>query len=103
MEKVKMKTYLPMEALTHAHLYRLSSRNLPVGVWDEIRKGFIGAREKFGNTTLDIEYHYDIGAPLGTAFPYRDLGPALFHTNTAATIEWLQKKATACFAWEEKE
>ncbi len=56
------------------HVYRLHSRNLSSGVFVEAREGFIGIREKFDSRYLFTEYHYDTGAPYGTAHPYEDLG-----------------------------
>jgi hypothetical protein len=56
------------------HVYRLRSRNLSVGVFDEDSNGFIGIREKFGSRYLDTEHHRDTGPPHGTATPYEELG-----------------------------
>jgi hypothetical protein len=65
--------HLPIEQMRYGHLYRLASRNLACGVWDG-RGGFVGVREKFGQLFLDVEYHWDQGAPYGTAHPLEDLG-----------------------------
>ncbi len=54
-------------------VYRLHSRNLARGVYDG-EQGFIGIREKFGSLYLDTEYHWETGAPHGTASPEADLG-----------------------------
>lgn len=53
----------------HGWLYRLSSRNLVSGVYNETVKAFVGIREKFGHEYLDTEYHWDNGPPFGTAKP----------------------------------
>jgi hypothetical protein len=65
---------IPMEACVERRLYRLHSRNLRTGVWASEHKGFIGVREKFGHRYPSIEYHWETGAPFGTARPEEDLG-----------------------------
>ena len=52
--------------------YKLDARNIRVGIWDGIT--FHGVRTKFGGTFMDDEYHWDIGAPNGTAKPIELLG-----------------------------
>lgn len=66
---------VPLVDCKHGTLYRLSSRNLSHGVFNEQTKGFVGIREKFGSTFLFTEYHWDTGPPHGTASPLKDLGP----------------------------
>ena len=61
--------YLKIEDCKHRWLYKLDSRNLSHGVYNEADKSFIGIRHKFGSNFLDSEYHYDTGAPHGTAMP----------------------------------
>lgn len=56
--------FIPLDNLRHRAIYKIRSRNLLVGVWDESSKGFIGIREKMGDVYLFAEYHYDLG---GTA------------------------------------
>lgn len=68
-------TDIPLVECLHGHIYKVRSRNLLYGVWDEQSKGFIGIREKFGFRYLSTEYHYETGAPHGTACPEVDLGP----------------------------
>jgi hypothetical protein len=67
--------YISVNACLHGHLYRISSRNLALGVFRAWDRGFIGIREKFGNRFLSTEYHCDVGPPLGTVHPLEDLGP----------------------------
>ena len=62
-----------MTDLVDGAVYQIHSRNLVVGIWQEARKSFLGIREKFGHHFLFAEYHYDIGAPLGTAREVRRL------------------------------
>lgn len=56
-----------MKDLKHGGVYKVNSRNLVVGVWDEPNKQFIGIRHKFGGTLIDTEDHRDTGPPHGTA------------------------------------
>jgi len=62
-----------IEKCKHGVLYRLRSRNLSLGVFDKTYGWFIGIREKFYDEFLDVEYHYDIGPPHGTAKPIEEL------------------------------
>lgn len=55
------------------YFYRIKARNFQVGIFDG-DTGFIGIREKFGTKFLDTEYHWDTGAPHGTACPIKELG-----------------------------
>lgn len=58
----------------HRYLYRLKSRNLLFGVFNESTNGFVGIREKFGDRYLFQEYHWDTGPPFGTVHPVEELG-----------------------------
>jgi len=58
-------------------LYRIHSRNLEFGVFDAQDGGFIGLREKFGETYIFKEFHYDNGAPFGTVRPEEALPETL--------------------------
>jgi hypothetical protein len=58
---------LPEDQLEGRQVYRIKCRNLSVGVWVPEARGFIGIREKFGDKYLFTEYHYETGAPYGTA------------------------------------
>jgi hypothetical protein len=55
----------PVTPLVPRGIYRIRSRNLDVGVWNET-DGFIGIREKFGSTYLFTEYLWEQGPPHGT-------------------------------------
>jgi hypothetical protein len=63
------KKRIPLEECKHGFLYRIWSRNLAFGVFNEDTKGFVGIREKFGSEYLFEEYHYDTGPPFGTVLP----------------------------------
>jgi hypothetical protein len=49
-----------VSALVKGRVYRLSCRNLAIGVFDG-GDSFIGIRTKFGNRFLDAEHHWDRG------------------------------------------
>ena len=63
---------IPLSECKKGYLYRLRSRNLVSGVYDG-KEGFIGIREKFRHTYLFTEYHWEQGAPYGTAIPTEEL------------------------------
>lgn len=63
------QSYIPLSECKHGALYRIFSRNLSLGVFNEAAQGFIGIREKFGRYYLFTEYHWDTGAPFGTVHP----------------------------------
>lgn len=65
--------YLTVEKLEAGRAYLILSRNLVAGFWDEVRQGFTGVREKFGDRYLFMEYHWDTGGSYGTAKPYKAL------------------------------
>ena len=65
--------YIPLIECKDRMLYRLSSRNLSLGVYCAENKGFIGLRSKFGERFLFTEYHFDTGEPFGTAYPLEAL------------------------------
>jgi hypothetical protein len=66
-------THIPLEKCKHGHLYRIHSRNLELGVFNERTKGFVGIREKFWKLYLFTEYHADTGAPFGTVHPLEEI------------------------------
>lgn len=63
------KDYSKLDQCVHGGVYRIRSRNLSVGVFNEKNNGFIGIREKFDSLFLFTEFHYDIGEPFGTVMP----------------------------------
>ncbi len=66
---MKEDNYISLTECTHRGIYKLSSRNLSLGVFNKPSNGFIGIREKFGDLYLFTEYHWDNGPPFGTACP----------------------------------
>lgn len=68
------KKYLTIDECENRGVYRISSRNLSVGVFRKETSGFVGIREKFGDMFLFEEAHFDTGAPFGTVFPKEKIG-----------------------------
>ena len=64
--------YIPMAECKQGFLYRISSRNLPYGVYNG-NGGFIGIREKFGDRFLFTEEHWDTAEPFGTVMPLEEI------------------------------
>lgn len=63
----------PMSECVDRTLYRLISRNLTLGVYNAATHGFTGIRQKYDYFYAFEEYHWDTGAPFGTAHPYDEL------------------------------
>ena len=66
--------HIPLDKCERDGIYKLHARNIKYGVFNEEAKAFIGIRQKFGNRFLDTEYHWDTGAPFGTARPLELVG-----------------------------
>jgi hypothetical protein len=65
--------HIPLTDCKHRKLYRLASRNLKLGFFEEETRGFLGLRRKFGSTYVFEEYHWDCGPPYGTVHPQEEL------------------------------
>ena len=65
--------HIPLEDCKDGFIYRLGSRNLRYGIFNKETKGFTGIRTKFDSVFLFEEYHWDIGAPYGTAHPVEEI------------------------------
>jgi hypothetical protein len=65
-------TVIPLDRCRHGCTYRIKSRNLLVGVFDQRRSGFVGIRHKFERIYLFTEFHYDTGA-FGTVEPIEEI------------------------------
>jgi len=66
-------SHIPLESCEDRFLYKISSRNLSLGIFNVKNNGFIGVREKFGSHYLFTEFHWDTGAPFGTVHPFEKL------------------------------
>lgn len=69
--------FIPVGELEHGCVYEIVSRNLYVGVWDSQANngggGFIGIRQKFGDSYLFTEYEHTTGGNFGTARAFKKL------------------------------
>jgi hypothetical protein len=61
--------YLKIDDCVQGGLYEVDARNFKLGVYNKEQQGFIGIRYKFGSEFLDLEFHWDTGAPYGTVKP----------------------------------
>lgn len=87
------KNYLKIEECKDGYLYYLQeSRNFLYGVYNEQDKSFYGIRYKFGQRYIDNEYHWDTGAPFGTAQPQKEICkcPVLID-DEKKLFNWLDK------------
>jgi len=88
--------YITIQKCQRGTVYKLSSRNLHYGVYDG-DEGFIGIRQKFGDFFLFTEYHYDQGAPFGTAKPLKEvtqLPEGITIDSDFELFTWLQQLET---------
>lgn len=88
-------TIIELDKCIDGNLYKLASRNLSYGVFSKKENGFIGIRQKFTLRFLDTEYHWDTGAPFGTASPLEDLGrydeaTGVVETGNKNLMAWLE-------------
>jgi hypothetical protein len=68
---------IPLAELVDRRIYRITSRNLVVGVWHAERSGFMGIRSKFNEEYLFTEYHWETGGRYGTAHALEDTGESI--------------------------
>lgn len=69
--------YLQISSLSDGCIYLVHARNSHLGIWDAAANGFVILREKFGQVSLAVEYHWDTGAPFGTAKPFSRISDAI--------------------------
>lgn len=86
-EAESKRPYIKIEDMKHGYLYRIHARNARYGIWNEEHKSFIISRVKFVDNYLFEEYHWDTGAPYGTARPLEELEKA----PTTDVLEYLNK------------
>ena len=88
---------LKIIAMKDGYLYKLDARNGSVGIWRADEESFIISRHKFGDNFLDEEYHWDLGAPYGTAKPLQVLEESPFatvqlHQHHKSLLSYLNQK-----------
>lgn len=64
---MNIMNYIPKNDLETGASYVCNARNFDVGIWNG--ESFDYTRKKFGEYFMDKEYHWDDGAPYGTAKP----------------------------------
>ena len=62
-------SYISKTDCIHRRLYRINSRNLTCGIYNQANGGFYGIRTKFDSRFVFAEYHWDNGPPYGTVRP----------------------------------
>jgi hypothetical protein len=65
--------YIKLKDCKDRTLYKIRARNSSYGVFNKDTNGFTGIREKFKIEYLFEEFHWDTGAPFGTAKPDKEL------------------------------
>lgn len=91
---------ISIEECKDQYFYRISSRNLGFGVYNEENKGFTGIRKKFDFEYLATEYHWDTGAPFGTVMPLFEIKPCPIKRSKETEQElfdWIVKEAELWF------
>ena len=85
---------IPMNECKNGGLYKIDSRNLAFGVYNEAQQGFVGIREKFGNEYLFTEFHWDTGEPFGTVCPQEllEMCPLPDIREHSDTFDWKTKR-----------
>lgn len=66
--------FIKLENCINGCFYFIDARNFEYGIFVEKQKGFWGIRNKFNDTFLDLEFHWDTGEPYGTAKPLKLMG-----------------------------
>ena len=87
---------IPKSECKDRRLYYIDARHLYFGVFCAKTGGFLGLRDKFGELFVFQEFHWDNGAPHGTATPIEDsqmdLPPSIdlnAERTNAALFWWL--------------
>ena len=57
--EAELAKMIKLEDCKDRYLYRISARNLSIGVYNAERQEFFGIRTKFGSRFLDSENHWD--------------------------------------------
>ena len=93
---------IPLTECKHRGIYKLSSRNLSLGVFNKFSNGFIGIREKLGDLYLFTEYHWDNGPPFGTASPYEFVGTLPDDIEVRETVEAFDRETRRLVNFDRK-
>jgi hypothetical protein len=82
--------YLKIDEMKPFYTYKINARNGRVGIWRPKTQDFLLKRTKFYNTFTFGEFHYDTGAPFGTARPIEELEQSPFTEDDlhSRTMTW---------------
>lgn len=69
----KMQIYIPVDKLIDNHIYEVEGRNFSAAVWKEKKRRFYGVRNKWGETFISGELHWDDDDNFGTVKPLREI------------------------------
>jgi hypothetical protein len=94
--------YIPLDQCIHRMIYKLGSRNLSLGVFDQASKSFFGIREKFDDIYLFNEYHWDNGPPFGTACPYEEVGLLPDNIEVKSNVDTFDQKTKRLVAFNKE-
>lgn len=84
--------YIRIKDCKDGYLYIIHARNAIVGIYNESDKAFTINRLKFNNRFLFDEYHWDTGAPYGTAVPLKEVEKSPEFKNYEEKLSYLYKK-----------
>lgn len=83
---------IPMSECKPGYLYVIRARNARIGIYNSSEEGsFTISRYKFQANYLFEEYHWDTGAPFGTAKPIRELCEAPAFQDDKEKLTWLNR------------
>jgi hypothetical protein len=92
--------YITLDKCIDRMIYKLGSRNLSLGVFDQASKSFYGIREKFDDIYLFNEYHWDNGPPYGTACPYEEVGLLPEGIEVKSNVDTFDQKTRRLVAFD---
>lgn len=87
---------IPMDECKDGWLYIIRARNSNLGIYQAKERGFLIRREKFRSVFLFTEYHWDTGAPHGTASPIKELFEVtdeMLHAEEPELLLYLKQQA----------
>ena len=87
---------ISIEDCKDGYYYLIDARNADTGVFRSSDNAFIIARHKFGDVFLFPEFHWETGAPYGTAKPELELEQAL------PCLPWIQGATAECSLEDEQ-
>ncbi|MFA5731810.1 MAG: hypothetical protein WCY91_07945 [Acidithiobacillus sp.] len=91
--------YLHIDSLIPNMAYAIWARNAYVGIWIPGENGFLVSRYKIhSEPSLFVEYHWDIGEPLGTAKPLCPLGKSPLTIPSSSSYDDADLSSELC-AW----